>query len=163
VKDITTTAQQYVVRERSDYQLRHFVVGQHDTPQMQFRQILLEVKALLTNIALAELDLEKTQIKLTSLTEHPLDKVKAKKLRLQMALINDALSGAQQELAFLLDLAQEYPQYSPAEIEANQPDYWKARLHRQAALDQLSVQEQVSSGNLTSLLNAGLLHREITT
>jgi hypothetical protein len=159
--DIQQAARHYIVRERSDYQLLHFVIGQHDTPQMQYRQILLEVKSLVTKIRFAELDVQKQQIKLDTLTDEPLDRIKAEKIRIGMAITLDALEGARRELAFLLKLAEDYPAYSAQEIEDNQQEYWEARLQRQATLERMSVEQHVSAGNLASMLNAGLLYREI--
>jgi hypothetical protein len=161
VEKFKKIAKDYVVRERSDYQLLHFVIGQHDTPHMRYRQILLEVKSLVTKIRLAELDVEKQQIKLDVLTDKPLDQIKAEKIRIGMAITLDALEGARRELAFLLKLAEEYPSYTPQEIEDNQQEYWEARLQRQATLDRMSVEQQVSAGNLMSMLNAGMLNREL--
>jgi hypothetical protein len=161
VKDIQQAAYDYIVRERSDYQLRHFVVGQHDTPQMRYRQILIEVKSLVTKIRLAELDVEKQRIKLNALAEEPLDLIEAEELRIGIALTLDAMEAAKRELSFLMSLAEEYPQYTQKEIEDNQKEYWEARLQRQATLEQMGMQQGVSSGNLESMLNAGLLHRNI--
>lgn len=160
--DVEATANDYVVRERSDYQLRHFVVGQHDTPHMQYRQILMEAKQLVAKIRFAELEVEKQRIKIDRLTDDPLDQIKAEKRRLNITITLDLLEGARRELAFLLTLANEYPPFTPQEIESNQQEYWEARLQRQANLDRMSVEQQVSAGNLTSMLNAGLLNREIT-
>lgn len=159
--DLEQYARDYVVRERSDYQLRHFVIGQHDTPQMRYRQILLEVKSLVSKIRLAELDVEKNRIKIQRLTDDPLDQIKAEKLRLGIGVTLDAIEGARRELEFLLDLAKDYPQYTPQDIEDNQEEYWEARLQRQAKIDRMSVQEQISAGNLTSMLFSGLFYKEI--
>ena len=159
--EIEKIATDYVVRERSDYQLRHFVIGQHDTPQMRYRQILIEIKSLVTKIRLAELDLKKNRIKLDRLGDDPLDLIKAEKLQLGMAVTADALEAARRELDFLLKLAEEYPQYTPQDIEDNQQEYWEARLNRQANIDRMSVTEQVSAANLTSMLYSGLFQKEI--
>lgn len=161
MNDIEKLAQDYVVRERSDYQLRHFVIGQHDTPQMRYRQILMEVKQLLVKIRFAELNVEKKRIKLERLTDDPLDQIKADKHRMSIAITLDLIEAARRELDCLLAMASEYPHYTPQDIEDNQQEYWETRLQRQATLDQLSVEQQVSAGNLTSMLNAGLLNREI--
>lgn len=159
--DVAKVAQDYVVRERSDYQLRHFVIGQHDTPEMRYRQILMEIKQLLIKIRFAELDVQKKQIKIERLTSDPLDEIKAEKHRISMTITLDLIEGARRELDYLLGMAAEYPQYTPQDIEDNQREYWEARLQRQANLDRLSVEQQVSASNLTSMLNAGLLNREI--
>jgi hypothetical protein len=159
--DIKKIANDYIIRERSDYQLRHFVIGQHDTPAMQYRQILLEVKSLLTKIRFAELDVKKKRIKMQRLSDDALDQVKAEEHKFSIAILLDGIEAASRELDFLLRLAEQYPQYSPQDIEDNQAEYWQARLQRQATLDRMSVEQQVSVGNLSSMLNAGLLNREI--
>jgi hypothetical protein len=161
VSDIEKVAQDYVLRERSDYQLRHFVIGQHDTPQMQYRQIILEVKSLVTTIRSAELNVEKMRIKLSRLSNDPLDQIKAEKHRMNIAITLDLIEAARRELTFFLKVAEEYPAYTPQDIEDNQSEYWEARLQRQATLDRMSVEQQISVGNLGSMLNAGLLHREL--
>ena len=161
MNDIERQAKDYVVRERSDYQLLHFVVGQHDTLQMQYRQILLEVKSLITKIRLAELATQKQRIKLDRLSGSALNLLKAEKIRINMVVTLDAIEGARRELNYLLELAGKYPQYTPQEIEENQEEYWESRLQRQANLDRMSVEQNVSAGNLASMLNAGLLNRSI--
>ena len=161
MNDIEKAAHDYIVRERSDYQLQHFVIGQHDTPHMQYRQILIEVKSLIIKIRFAKLDIDKKRIKIDALTDAPLDAIKAEKLRLGIAITLDAIEGANRELSFLLRLAEEYPQYTAQDIEDDQTHYWQARLERQAMIEKMSVEHQMSSANLTSMLNAGLLKREI--
>lgn len=160
--EIEKIASDYIIRERSDYQLRHFVVGQHDTPEMRYRQILIEVRSLVMKIKLAELDVEKRRIKLERLSDDPLDQIKAEKIRLSVGVTLDLIEGARRELQCLVNMAQEYPHYTPQDIENNQEQYWEARLQRQATVDRLSVEQQVSAGNLMSMLQTGLLHREIS-
>lgn len=161
MSDLEKVAHDYIVRERSDFQLEHFVVGQHDTPEMQYRQIIIEAKSLITKIRFAELDLQMQRIKLDKLSDSPVDQIKAERHRIGMALTEDNVEAAKRELAFLCRLAEQYPRYSAEDIEANQREYWENRLQRQATLDRLSVEQQVSVGNLGSMLNAGLLNREL--
>jgi hypothetical protein len=161
--DLAKVANDYIVRERSNYQLRHFVIGQHDTPEMRYRQILLEAKDLIFKIKNAELSLEITKRKIEKLeaSDKETDHLKAQQKRLGMSLTLEALEGARRELSYLAELSKEYAYYSPEEIEENQEEYWQKRLTRQAATDRLSLEQGVHTSNLTSMMNAGLVNKEI--
>jgi hypothetical protein len=144
--------------------LRQFVVGQHDTAPMQWRQILIEVQDLAYKVRMAELDIERKRIEIHKLlsTGDPLDAIEAEEKQLAITLTERTLQGARMELGWLQELADEVGSYTFDEIEADQPTYWALRLNRQAGLDRLAVTEGVSQGNLQSMLNAGLLHRDHT-
>jgi hypothetical protein len=161
--ELAKVANDYVVRERSDYQLKHFVVGQHDTPEMRYRQILLEAKDLIFKIKNAELSLEITRRKIDKLeaSDKETDHIKAQQRRLGMALTLDALEGAKRELDYLVELSKDYRHYEPDEIEANQAEYWEKRLTRQANTDRMSLEQGISAGNLESLMKAGLVQKQI--
>jgi hypothetical protein len=162
--ELARVANDYVVRERSDYQLRHFVIGQHDTPEMRYRQILLEAKDLIFKIKNAELSLEITRRKIDKLeaSDKETDHIKAQQRRLGMALTLDALEGAKRELDYLVELSKDYRHYEPDEIEANQAEYWEKRLTRQATTDRMALEQGVNAGNLASMMNAGLVQKELT-
>lgn len=147
---------------RSRYQLRNFVVGQHDTAPMQWRQILIEAQDLIYKIRLAELGVQKANIEIERLiaTGDPLNALEAGEKQLGVVLTERTLQGARQELAWLQELADEIGEFSAEEIEADQPEYWSRRLSRQAGLDRLALTEGVSAGNLQSMLNAGMLAKE---
>jgi hypothetical protein len=161
--DIKQAAHNYIVRERSDYQLKHFVIGQHDTPEMRYRQILLEAKDLLFKIKNAEIELEITRRKIHKM-ESSGDEIKAlraEQLRLGMAVTLDALEAARRELQTLAELSKDYRHYSPEEIEANQEEYWKKRLTRQANTDRIAIEHGVHAANVASMMNAGLVNKEL--
>jgi hypothetical protein len=154
----------YTIRERSDYQLRHFVIGQHDTPEMRYRQILIEAKDLLFKIKNAELQLEINKRKIDKLeaSKDEVKHLKAAQLRLGVSVTLDALEGARRELDYLVEMSKDYRHYTPDEIEANQPDYWELRLTRQATTDRMALEQGVTAGNLASMMNAGLVQKELT-
>jgi hypothetical protein len=156
------TSQNYVTTSRSKYQLRHFVVGQHDTKPMQWRQIMLEAQELAYSIAMAELDLQRKEIEISRLlaSDDQLNAIEAKEKHLGIVLTQRALNGARLELQWLEELAAEVGQYSPEQIEADQPEYWRLRLSRQAGIDQMSSRQGIGAGNLQSMLSAGLLAQE---
>jgi hypothetical protein len=151
-----------VMPSRTRFQLRQFVIGQHDTAPMQWRQILIEAQDLAYKIRIAELDVERKRIEIHKLlsTGDPLDAIEAEEKQLGITLTERTLAGARMELGWLQELADEVGSYTFEQIEADQPDYWTARLSRQAGLDRLSIEQGINAANLQSMLNAGLLNRE---
>ena len=161
MSELARIAQSQIIPSRSRYQLEHFVIGQHDTPEMRYQQILIEGADLTMKIRMAEYAMQKTEIEIANLklSDDPIKLIEAKEKELGLAYSSLVLESARYEWAVLEELFKQYPNYSYADIEANQPDYWKARLTRQAQIDQTQAQEGISAGNLTSMLNAGLLHQ----
>ena len=157
--NIEPYVQQTILTSRTRYQLRHFVIDQHDTPAMQWRQVLIEGQDLAYKIRMAELGLEKTKIEIHRLlsTGDPIDAITAEEKQIGMVLTERTLAGARLELQWLQEIAEEIGAHTFEEIEADQPLYWAKRLQRQADLDVLSVTQGISAGNLQSMLNAGLL------
>jgi hypothetical protein len=151
-----------VVPSRTRYQLRHFVIGQHDTPAMRWRQILIEAQDMAYKIRMAELSVEKSRIEIHRLlsTGDPVDAIEAEEKQLGVTLTERTLQGARMELEWLSEMADEIGPHTPEEIEADQADYWRRRLTRQAGLDRMAATEGIGVGNLQSMLSAGLLNRE---
>jgi hypothetical protein len=129
-----------VQQPRSRFQLERFVLGQHDTPEMQFVQLLLEAQQLVANIRIAELELRKGQILVDRLraTGDEVDAIDAdiKQVGLEQTVLG--LIGARRELAILAEMFEQMPQFTRAEIEAAQPDYWNKRMLRQTELQVLA-------------------------
>jgi hypothetical protein len=153
---------QTVIPSRSRYQLRQFVIGAHDTAPMQWRQILIEAQDLAYKIRLAELDCERKRIEIHKLlsTGDPLNQIEAEEKQLGLTLTERTLQGAHLELGWLQELADEVGPHTIDEIEADQHNYWQARLSRQAGMDQLSATQGIGVGNLESMRLAGLLTKE---
>jgi hypothetical protein len=164
LSELVAIANDYVVQGRSNFQLKNFVIGQHDTPEMRYRQIIIECKDLLYKIAQAEIALEIGALKLAKLEESDdeIDKLKVKKRKMQRAVAQTVIEGTKRELAYLVELAKDYRHYTPSEIEANQPEYWELRLTRQATTDRMALEQGVSAGNLASMINAGLIQKELS-
>lgn len=161
VKYVEKEAIATIVPSRSKYQLKNFVIGQHDTPQMQWRQVILEAQSLEYNIRQAKLSIELTELKIAELVKKGDAKslIKAEKKRLGLILTQRTLAGAELEYEWLKEIAAEVGYFSYKEIEDNQPDYWAKRLTRQADIDRASRTEGISAGNLQSMLNAGLVEQ----
>lgn len=159
--ELERLSQTRIIPSRSKYQLEHFVIDQHDTPQMQFQQILIEGADLTYKIRMAELNIKKTEIEISRLKEtgDEIDAIEAEEKELGLAYTRLTLEGARYELAVLEELFAKYPVYSYADIEENQPDYWNRRLTRQAELEVAERQQGISVGNLSSMLTTGLIQR----
>jgi hypothetical protein len=151
-----------IIPSRTRYQLRNFVIAQHDTGPMQWRQILLEAQDLMYKIRIAEIGMQKAKIEISRLLESgdPIDALEAEERQLGTVLTERLLTAARMELGWLQELADEVGAYSTEQIEEDQPQYWALRLNRQAELDRLSITQGVTAGNLQSMLNAGLLKKE---
>tara|TARA_R100001244_G_scaffold82162_1_gene63886 strand:+ start:25 stop:552 length:528 start_codon:yes stop_codon:yes gene_type:complete len=151
-----------IQQPRSRYQLIHFVIGQHDTAEMRFYQLCLELQDMGYKLRIAELNVRKTRIEIARLLEtgDELDAVEAeeKQVGLEQTLI--VMRGAEREIAILTDLFDESQHYTRSEIEHAQPEYWSKRLTRQTNL-------QIMSGNvgwaqLDSMRQIGLLDEMVS-
>lgn len=159
MSDLSKIASKQLIPSRSRYQMQHFVVDQHDTPQMQYQQILIEGADLTYKIKIAELDLQKTTIEIERLraTGDEIDAIEADKKELGFHYSQIILESTRYELKALEDLFEKYPQYTYEDIEADQENYWNKRLTKQAELDIVQSRDGISVGNLSSMLNAGII------
>lgn len=120
-----------IQQSRSNFQLERFVLGQHLTPEMQYYQLLLEIQDLSFKHKNALIEREISEIKIAKLeaSNDEIKLLKAKQRRLALDQLNLAILGTERELNHLLDIWSSFEhKYSRAEIEAAQPEYWRARL-----------------------------------
>lgn len=150
---------QTVIPSRTKFQLENFVIKQHDTPQMQWRQILIEAQDLAYKIRMAELGIQKTKIEIERLlqTGDAVDAVEAEEKNVGVILTERTLMGARMEMRWLEEMAHKIGAFSYEEIEDNQEEYWEKRLLRQADADIFSATKGISVGNVHSMLSAGML------
>lgn len=156
-KDLNDAIEQ-VQQPRSNFQLAHFVVGQHFTPEMQYYQILLELSDLLYKHQLSSIDAEilEEKIKRKELKNNKIDDLKAKKLRINLAKLKETLTATEKEIDFLYTAWKSTPiKYTREQIEQAQPDYWEKRLVHDVEMQALSG--AVNPAHLTSLKQAGIL------
>jgi hypothetical protein len=132
-----------VQQPRSHYQMVHFVLGQHDTPEMQFYQLCQELMTTKHALELAALSQKKSQIKMDRLlaTGDEIDAIEAEEMALGMEQTRIVVKGSERELAVLEDIFHSIPHFTRDEIEHAQPDYWEKRMTRQTNL-------QIMSGNV---------------
>jgi len=146
-----------VQQPRSRYQLVHFVLGQHDTAEMQFYQLMLELQDMGFKLRMAELNVRKTEVEIARLvaTGDDLDAIEAEEKQVGLEQTQIVMKGAQREIAVLEDIFNTCQHYTRDEIEHAQPEYWQARLTRQTNLQIMAG--GVQWAQLDSLRQAGLL------
>ncbi len=146
-----------VQQPRSRFQLVHFVLGQHDTPEMQFYQLCLELQDMSLKVRLAKLNIRKTELEIERLLEtgDEIDAIDAEVAQVGMEASKIVMLGAEREIAILTDLFEQTQHFSRDEIEHAQPDYWQKRLTRQTNLQMMSG--NVGWSQLDSMRQIGLL------
>ena len=132
-----------VQQSRSAYQIARFVLGQHDTPEMRFYQLCLELGSIRHKLRLTENNIKQMKIK----TQRLLDKgdelslLKAEEAEINLEQVLKAQKGAEREHAIMEDMFNNCVHFTRDEIEHAQPEYWEKRLTRQTNL-------QIMAGNL---------------
>ena len=153
ITDAITEIQQ----PRSRYQLIHFVLGQHDTPEMRFYQLCLELQDMGYKLRIAQLGIRKAEIEIARLLEtgDELDAIEAEEKQVGLEQTRIVMRGAEREMAILTDLFDESQKFTRDEIEHAQPEYWQKRLTRQTNLQIMSG--SVGWAQLDSMRQIGLL------
>jgi hypothetical protein len=150
-----------IQQPRSRFQLVHFVIGQHDTPEMRFYQLCLELQDMGYKLRLAEIAVRKSQVEIRRLVEtgDELDAIEAEEKQVGLEQTEIVMRGAERELAVLGDLFDDSQKFTRDEIEHAQPEYWQKRLTRQTNLQLMAG--GVQWAQLDSLRQAGLLDQVI--
>jgi len=150
-----------IQQPRSRYQLIHFVLGQHDTPEMRFYQLCLELQDMGFKLRMAQLGVRKAEVEIERLqaTGDELDALEAEEKQIGLEQTQIVMRGAERELAILTDLFDESQKFTRDEIEHAQPEYWQKRLTRQTNLQLMAG--GVQWAQLDSLRQAGLLDEVI--
>ena len=155
-----------VQKPRSRFQLEKFVVGQHDTPEQQYKQTLIEIQSLYYTLKTVNLSLKKDQIEINRLraTGDEIDELDAQIKEISFEQTMLIAIGTQRELNDLIDIWESFEhKYTYEEMEELQPEYWTARLTRQARLEALGTGGNIGWGSLDALRQAGALDVSIPT
>jgi hypothetical protein len=146
-----------IQQARSNYQIEKFVINQHDTPQTQYQQCLIELQSLYYTIKKVSLELKKTEIEIERLrsTNDEIDEINAQIKELQSEETRLVGVGAFRELKKFLEIFESFDKkYTREEIEEDQANYWSKRLNRQSALEAIGGSPS-QSAHLTSLYQTG--------
>ena len=125
-----------IQQPRSRFQLIHFVIGQHDTAEMRFYQLCLELQDMGYKLRVAQLSIRKTEVEIARLLEtgDEIDAIEAEEKEVGLEQTRIVMRGAEREVAVLTDLFDESQKFTRDEIEHAQPEYWQKRLTRQTNL-----------------------------
>lgn len=147
------------ITTRSRYQLQHFVIDQHDTAAMRWRQVVIELQELRYQIDSARISLQRLRLEYETLRKSgdPLDALDAKQKQLDIQVTERAIAAALLEEQYIYEIAEKMQEFTIEEIESDQDEYWRLRLQRQAEVDAISARTGVSTGNIQSLVSAGLI------
>ena len=112
-----------VQQPRSRFQLVHFVIGQHDTPEMCFYQLCLELQDMGFKLRLAALAVRKTLVEIGRLqaTGDELDAIEAEEKQVGLEQTRIVMAGAEREIAILTDLHPRRNRTRPTRILAGTP------------------------------------------
>jgi hypothetical protein len=146
-----------IQQSRSRFQLEHFVVNQHDTPEMRFFQICIELQDMEHKLAHASLNERELELKIEKqrAKNTPISHLKADRHELDLQHLRLIRIGAEREVAILRELFAASPKFTRAEIEQAQPAYWRARLGRQYQLQRAT--NQLGWAQLDAMIQAELM------
>ena len=127
---------------RTRYQLTQFVIGAHDSPEMQFVQVCREIEALHYTIKEVAMQVRKTEYEIEDLRDKGdrISQVEADIKELGLERTRLVAIGAVREYDTLIEIYDKIPHFNREQIDGSQSDYWQARLTRQANL-------QIMAGN----------------
>jgi hypothetical protein len=149
-----------IQQARSDFQLENFVVNQHDTPEQQYRQTVMELQELIYAVKKVDLEIKKTLLEIEKLrsTKNAIEEVEAQLKEIDLERASLARSGAIKEIQTLVKIWDSFEhKFTAEDIEAGQVVYWDARLTRQAHLEAIGSNGSVAWGSLDALRQIGKL------
>ena len=147
-----------IQQPRTSYVLERFVVGQHDTDTQRYAQCVLEMQIKYDNLRRAKLNKRKLEIKIAELekTGSEGDQIDADLIKIDLEEQDRAVLGAIREFEALYKIWSRFSKrYTREEIDANQEEYWKLRLQRQAYQD-MQATGRIGVGNHEALRQIGM-------
>lgn len=148
-----------VQQPRTNFQIDNFVIKQHETAEMQYKQVLLELQDIYYNVKRLRLSIKKTEIEIERLraTGDEIDEIEAQIKELGLEQTGVVALGSLRELEHLLGVYNSFGhKFSRDEIESGQSDYWNQRLHRQAILETVGG-SQAQAAHLEALRQIGAI------
>jgi hypothetical protein len=144
---------------RTDYVLQKFVIGKHETPEMQYAHCVLNLRLKYNDLRRAKINLEKIDYEIElykkKAEKNRLYEFKWKEKEIDREDVEDAVLGALRELQALYKTWKTFDKkYTRNEINELQEEYWDKRIIGQAN-DDLMASGRVSVGNLQSLRHIG--------
>lgn len=148
-----------IAESRTQFQLDKFVVKQHDTEEMRYKQVLLELQSLYFGIRVMEIEMKKKKVQLEKLrgTGDEIDELDAQILEIGLERDTLAGNGALREFDNLIAIYDSFEhKFTREEIEEGQAEYWNRRLSRQATLEAIGG-SQAQASHLDALRQIGAI------
>ena len=142
-----------VSQPRSDYQLRKFVVGEHETPERQYLQVVVEMQRKVSALRRAVIERRK---KLAAIDKE-VDLDEKELMQIDLDDMNFAITGAMREFDTLYAIYKSLPTFTAQELQDAEEKYWQRRLIRQSQVD-IDSFGQISPGNMDALRQAGIVN-----
>lgn len=139
-----------IQQARTNFQIENFVINQHVTDPMRYKQCLLEIESIYFALRNLDLDIEIENIKKIKLLESKddIDALEAAKCDLKLEQMALKKINLLRELETLKIIFKSFKKkYTRKEIEDNQKEYWINRLTRQYQIENIS-----KSAGQTSLI-----------
>jgi hypothetical protein len=146
-----------VQQPRSRYMLETMTLGVHDTAPMRFYYCVIELNDKMHKYRLAEVNKERMEREMGRLEDSDdLDAdLDLREKRIEYDFFMGVLAGGKRELDDLLDIYADMEHFTREEIDANQREYWEARMTRQTQMQIMAGGVQWSQ--LDALRQVGLL------
>ena len=146
-----------VQQPRSRYMLETMTLGVHDTPEMRFYYCVIELNDKLHKYRLAEVNKERMEREMGRLEgSDDLDAdLDLREKRIEYDFFMGVMAGGKRELDDLFDIYTGMQHFTREEIDANQREYWEARMTRQTQMQIMAGGVQWSQ--LDALRQVGLL------
>lgn len=146
-----------IQQPRTPYQIEKFVVGQHDTEEMQYAQCVLELQIKYNNIRRAIINRKIIEKDIEILLAKGDDKsfLKAELKKIDLEEQDSAMIGAIREFDILNQIWENFPvKYNRTQLNFNQEAYWQKRLTREASYE-LQAQGRIGKGTIEALTQIG--------
>jgi hypothetical protein len=137
--------------------LETMTLGVHDTAPMRFYYCVIELNDKMHKYRLAEVNKERMEREMGRLEDSDdLDAdLDLREKRIEYDFFMGVLAGGKRELDDLLDIYADMEHFTREEIDANQREYWEARMTRQTQMQIMAGGVQWSQ--LDALRQVGLL------
>ena len=155
-----------LTRSKTTFEIRHFVIGQHESRYRQWRQIQMEADQKIhaleeaqANVSLAQVDLEELEYKVANMLggdfEVSRNKIRIQQKKNQLKRSEFSMTGCLKELTDYMQIAEtEFADFfdkSEEELASKYDEaYWLDRLSRQAQFD-LVTQGKIGAGNMGAI------------
>ena len=145
---------------RPDYVLEKFVIGNHETKEMQYAHCVLNLRLKYNDLRRGQISLEEKDYQIEQLRKKEengdvMAGFKKRRKEIDREETESAMLGAVRETVALYRIWKTFDKkYTRAEINALQPEYWEKRITDQANRD-LTSHGRIGVGNLKALDDIG--------